>query len=155
MLFLSLKLFTFFWLATGKSLEFLTVAPFYVTCLFSSGCCSFFSVSLIMVTSCSFHYVYPAWGLLRFLNLWVDMFDQSLKYLGHFKKIFWPEFSSSGNSSIYMLGCVSLFHRTLWLCVFYFCFLFVLFCFDLSFFLSLLHFLLLDFSFLLWCLICW
>ena len=53
-------------------------------CFFSSGCCFFFSVYLITVTSYSFHCVYPAWGLLRFSNLWVNIFDQSLKYLGWF-----------------------------------------------------------------------
>lgn len=51
---------------------------------FFSGCFFFVFSNLIIITRCGFLYVYPAWGLLRFWNLWVDIFDQFLKYLGHY-----------------------------------------------------------------------
>lgn len=90
----------------------------------------FFSSNLITIPRCGFLYVYPAWGLLRFLNL------LSWYFWSNFE-IFWPLFfmfvcpklsSSSENSSTCMLDCLTLFHRALrlWcflqllLCLFYF-----------------------------------
>lgn len=83
MFLLVLKLSLSSGLLMGSHQNFLLLLPF-VACVFFSPAAAFFffSVYLITVTSCSFHCVYPAWGLLRFLNLWVNIFDQSLKYLG-------------------------------------------------------------------------
>lgn len=39
--------------------------------------------NLVMIPTCDFIYIYPAWGLLSFLNLWVGFFHQILKHFDH------------------------------------------------------------------------
>lgn len=79
-----LKMFHFLLAADEESLEFLTVVPLCVLCPFSLPALFFIFISLIMIPAYGFLYIYPTWGLLSFLNLWVDIFHQILKHFSHY-----------------------------------------------------------------------
>ena len=55
--------------------------------------------------------IYPVWGFLSFLNLWLDFFDQFWKIPGQYFKYYFPSLSSLSflDSNYYMVCLCSVY----------------------------------------------